>query len=388
MSAKRPFRCAGRAVLMQGLMPGVITVSAAVLSSSTAFAQTPAGWISNDHTSAYTLAPGSFELTGSLLKVDDSIDFLDLRDDLLSSNTRLIDNSGDLDGSRGELRVGVWRGLELFYRRQDQDMTLKLNQPARADIVGMDQELQTRSSSYGLNWVFYEAAPGNRNSPWRSASLELSRIDNESKDFGGRLERVRLNANTSVSFDPPQRFALDRLQDEGWQARLIYTMPIRNNTAMSVWAAYGQLDSSSGTSTEIDLPSVAQAFEQRFDAEETLFKLGVSFNWQHFPRLPVQFGYEYINVQDRKQTILSSNSTLLPSFLRGTNLGKSESTNHTAYASASWWVTPNVYLGLSGKLFKHQFVGVMPHYNNPLSSSFSDTLYGYAEFRLGLKFGI
>src|SRR5690606_10796766 len=104
--------------------------------------------------------------------------------------------------------------------------------------------------------------------------------------------------------------------------------------------------------------------------------------------LPVQIGYEYINISDRKMSAISSNSSLLPSFLRGQNLDDSETSNHTAYASVSWWLTPRIYIGVSGKLFKHQFAGIIPHYNNPLSGSFSDTLYGYAELRAGLRFGL
>ena len=54
----------------------------------------------------------------------------------------------------------------------------------------------------------------------------------------------------------------------------------------------------------------------------------------------------------------------------------------------NWWVTPQIYLGAGGKLFSSQFTGIIPHYNNPLSSSFSDITYGYVELKLGVKFSI
>ena len=70
------------------------------------------------------------------------------------------------------------------------------------------------------------------------------------------------------------------------------------------------------------------------------------------------------------------------------NINSSASHNHTFYGRVSWWITPNVYTSLSGKLFTNQFVGVVPHFNNPLSARFSETPYGYLELGIGFKFGL
>ncbi len=363
-----------------------LTVASLAIQAGSAAADTPAGWISNNHTSAYVLSPGSVEFDGALLRVDDSIDVMNFRDDLLAANTRLVGDSGDLDGSRLNLRVGVWRGLELFYQRQQQDLTLQIGPVSRANIVELDQALETERTEYGLNWVIYEQATSDRNQPWRSLSLELSRSESSSEDFGGQIDRVQLTANTTITFNPPQQFAMNRLKDEGWQARLIATLPLTRHTTLSAWGGYGQLESSSGTDTDIEFASIANAFRQTFDADETLIKAGFALNWQRIARLPVQVGYEYIRINDRDLTAVTSNSTLLPSFLRGSNLNDGASNNQTAYATVNWWVTPNVYVGASGRLFKSQFVGIIPHYNNPLSGSFSDTAYGYAEIKIGIRF--
>jgi hypothetical protein len=354
---------------------------------STAAADTPAGWISNNNPSAYVLSPGSFAVEGALLRVDDTIDFMDYRDDLLKANSRLTGDSGTLDGNRIDLRVGVWRGLELFYQRQQHDLALEIGPVSRVNIVELNNALDTERTEYGFNWVLYEEGSSNRNSPWRSLSLEVSRIESSSDDFGGKLERMQLSGTTTITFDPPQGFWLNRLKDEGWQARLIASLPLTESTTLSAWGGYGQMESSSGTATEIDLPSVASAFYQTFDAEETLLKAGVALNWQRFARLPVQVGYEYIRINDRDLSAVRSNSTLLPSFLRGNNLTGGAMRNQTAFASVSWWITPQVYVGASGRLFKNQFAGIIPHYNNPLSGRFSDTSYGYAELKVGFQLG-
>ena len=359
--------------------------------ASPAQAEQPFGWTGIGHPSAYALAPGEFELSGNLLRVDDTIDFLNLRNDLLAGNQRLVGNSGDLDGRGGELRLGVWDSLELFYRQTGQDLALNIGPVSSADIDNLDTQLRTEREAYGVKWVFFESLNQDLSQPWTSAALELTSSQNRSDDFGGDLAGFRFSATGGVTFDPPGRFGLDRLRDEGWGARLLFSSALNASTTTTAWAGYGQTEASSGTSWDIDVGFFRDAFLQTFDIEESQYRLGASVNWQYFPRLPVQVGYEYIAITDRKQTVKrgeGSLSRLIPSFLNGGGLAESETRNHTVYGSVNWWVTPQIYLGAGGKLFSSQFTGIIPHYNNPLSSSFSDITYGYVELKLGVKFSI
>jgi len=359
--------------------------------ASPAQAEQPFGWTGIGHPSAYALAPGEFELSGNLLRVDDTIDFLNLRNDLLAGNQRLVGNSGDLDGRGGELRLGVWDSLELFYRQTGQDLALNIGPVSSADIDNLDTQLRTEREAYGVKWVFFESLNQDLSQPWTSAALELTSSQNRSDDFGGDLAGFRFSATGGVTFDPPGRFGLDRLRDEGWGARLLFSSALNASTTTTAWAGYGQTEASSGTSWDIDVGFFRDAFLQTFDIEESQYRLGASVNWQYFPRLPVQVGYEYIAITDRKQTIKrgeGSLSRLIPSLLNGGGLAESETRNHTVYGSVNWWVTPQIYLGAGGKLFSSQFTGIIPHYNNPLSSSFSDITYGYVELKLGVKFSI
>ncbi|MBC53519.1 MAG: hypothetical protein CMQ34_06730 [Gammaproteobacteria bacterium] len=370
---------------VSAVLLGVFSISAAALADP-ADAQQPSGWIGNGHTSAYTLRPGEFELSGHWLRVDDTLDVLDLREEVLRNNNRLTGNSGDLDGSRGHLRVGIWRGMELFYSRQQQDLTLKVAPSARADVADLDEQLQTTSTAWGGKFVFYETANPSPQRPWTSAAVQVKYIENETDDFGGYLESLRFDANINIRLDPPQRFSLDRLQDDGWQAQLILSHGLGNRLAISYWAGYGEQDSSSGTSTEIEQASLRDAFLQTFDVSEQVLTAGVSLNWQITQRLPLQIGYEYIRIQDREAIINSSDSPLVPGFLRGGNLTASADNNHTLYGSLNWWVSPHIYAGITGKLYRNQYTGIMPHYNNPLSGSFSDITYGHLELSVGVRF--
>lgn len=352
-----------------------------------ASAQQPFGWVGNGHVSGYTLGMGEFEVSGTLMRVNDTIDFLNMRGELLAGTgaNRLSPDSGDLAGARGEIRLGVWPGLEVFYKRQRQDMTLKLATDSRIDISDLDEKLQTTVEQYGAKWVFYETTHKDQGRPWSSAALELSASNSRSQNYGGMLESLRLNPSLSVRLDPPQRFDLDRMRDEGWSAKAIYSHGLGDDTSLSYWAGYGKLDSSSGTSSQIDDRALQEVFLQTFDISENLIYAGISANWQGISRLPIQAGYEYIRINNRSRQIQSADSALVPSFLRGSNLSSSATDNHTVYGTASWWITPALYTSLGGKIFINQFVGIIPHYNNPLSARFSDTTYGYVELTIGLK---
>src|SRR5690606_19150936 len=163
--------------------PLAVLLGLTVTASLPAFADTPLGWISRDLVHAYTQGAGDVEVTAEALAVNDTIDFLDVRDDLIAGNRRLVDDSGDLQGWQGTLRVGLLDVLEAFYRRQEHDLTLKLGPIASLGLVDLDQELHTTSQEGGLKWTFYQAGFGNPNSEIPAASLELAWLDNCSDDL-------------------------------------------------------------------------------------------------------------------------------------------------------------------------------------------------------------
>ncbi|MDO8907292.1 MAG: hypothetical protein Q7W55_02205 [Pseudohongiella sp.] len=357
-----------------------------ILSPPAAQAQTPYGWISNTHTSAYTLAPGEMEITSRHARVNDTLDIADSRQKFLASTTRLGGKSGEYKSNELNLRIGLVNGLDVFYQQGEQLLTLEINPAAQLNLVDIEDKLRTNTTRYGLRWVVREPTIKNPQQVWHSLAAELTGVQNKSKDFDGSIESVQLSSTLNIRFDPPQSFALDRLRDDGWQAKIIYGMSLNQNTAINGWVTYAEMESSSGTSSQIDLEIIAQAFSQSFQSKEKHAGFGFNLNWQRIPRMPVQIGYEFVQLFERKQSNLTSDSSLLPSFLRGNNLGQNVNNNHMAWLNVSWWATPNVYVSVGGKLFKNQFTGVIPHYLNPLSGRFAGTTYGYAEAKLGFRF--
>lgn len=352
-------------------------------------AEQPLGWIGNEHPSAYALHPGSFELSQSEARVNDTVDFLDFRDELLAGNSRLTGNSGDLTGTGTELRLGVGAGLEFFYREKEQDLTINLGPINSADVEDLDNKLASRQRAYGVKWVFYDAVNQDPSRAWTSAALEFTRIDSSSEDFGGDLAGLRTSATGGVRFDPASRFALDRLKDEGWRARAILNMAVSAETTATLWAGFGKNSASSGTRWDVDIDFLREAFFQTFDSSESQYTLGGSLNWQVTPRLPVQLGYEYFAADERVSNIVQGNGSFnrfIPSFLRGDTLSESGTRNHTLFGSVNWWLTPSLYLRVGARLMSNQFTGVIAHYNNPLSAGFADVPYGYAQLTLGYRF--
>lgn len=355
------------------------------------FAANPPGWISSDFISAYSPDQGQVQLSLEAIAVNDTIDVLDLRDELIAGNRRLVDNSGDLKGLNAFVEVGLFDVLSLYYRHQKQDLTLKLGPIAALNVTEVSDALSTTRQEAGLKWTFYQANMTASNGEVTAAALELSWLKSESDDFDIHFDRISFNSggtSASLNFSDSQRAGVDELEDDGWRARLIYSTQLTPDVVSSVWAGYSERSASSGTSSSLPIASLRDALTQRFDVDERHWLLGASLNWQITPRVPLQLAYEYLKIQD--QDIVSTQGAAqgfaLPSFLSGSALSR-EDANHTLSAALSWWATPDLNIGLTAKLFSHQFLGVIPHYNNPLSGSFAETTYGYLGLRLGLNLG-
>ena len=351
------------------------------LAASPGSADTPPGWINSGNTSAYTTAAGDLELTASWLRVNDTIDFLDVREDLIAGNRRLVGDSGDLEGYRLEAHYGFTEWLSVHFRQQRQDLTVDLGEISSVNVLAIDGELETTARELGLKWTFYIADQLNRDDAITAASLEVSAFDNDSASFDVLTDQISLG-NLTVNFADPRTFSVLDLQDDGWQARLLYTTPVFGSVIGSAWAGYKDSDARSGTDSDIEAETVARFFRQRFSLEESYWLAGASLNFRLRPRLPVTLAYEYLKTRN---STFSRDPVQAPSGLPGflTGGGAQDSRNHTVTAQATYWLSPALHLSLSGRYFSNQFLGVLPHYNNPLSGSFADDPYGYLGVSLG-----
>ena len=366
--------------------PYAFTLLFSALAASGAHADSPLGWVHTDHISAYTLNERTFELNLGAIAVNEDLDFLGVRDDLLAGTRQLEGDSGDLSGNTMELNVGITSWLSAYYRRQQSDLTIDIGEVRSINLVDLDDGLATTSQSYGFKWNIFESGNFDNARPWRAVSLEVSKTANETDDFAGVLDRITLSGAV-VNFTNPQTFQMDSMEDDGWLARLLYSFPVSPTLSSTVWAGFAENDATSGTSSDIPSPALASAFEQSFTSENAQLLLGANLVWQITPRLPLQVSYEYIRINNNDVEVVSNpNNVLLPSFLRGDNLNSiTASDNHTLRGSLTYWITPQFTVALTAKLFSNQFLGLIPHYSNPLSGSFSEQPYGYAGVHLGFR---
>ena len=359
----------------------LISCAALMCLTSTTLADTPLGWISAGNTSAYTTTKGELEISLGSLAVNDTLDVFNYREDLINASGRLVGDSGDLSGHRMELNYGISEDISIFYRRQEHELTIDLGEINSVELVDIDDSLNTLAESAGLKWTFYRANLLNPNNRQSSGSLELSAFRSKSDDFDVVMEEIRLD-NLTIFFGVPQTFSVANLDDDGWKARFIYTIPFQQTSSVSVWAGYGESQSTSATTSDLQSATLRSFFEQNFDLEESYYYLGASFVAQFSPRFALNVNYEFINVaRSDFQRLPKTPLPNLPGFLSAAAQASID-TNHALNARLAYWLTPKLNVSLTGNLFANQFVGIMPHYNNPLSGSFSSTPYGYAGIEL------
>jgi len=353
--------------------------------ASQVFGDTPLGWINNNTMSAYTTTQGELEISGSIHAVNEAIDFLDIREDLFANNQRLVGKSGDLDGTRFEAHYGITNYLSVFARQRQHELTVDLGDIASVNLVDISNSLDTTQQEIGLKWTLYEAnllEPDNRRT---ALSLQLTGYENETDDFDVVLDRIDLD-NFTVFFTDPTTFAVSNMEDEGWTSRLLYTQSLADLGIGSLWLGYGESSATSGTSTNAVNGTVRRLFTQEFELEESYYYLGASINFNIKPRLVANLSYEYIYIADTEFSREPAvPPTQLPGFLSASGTTE-EDGNHTLSARLSYWLTPQISASLSGNLYSNQFLGVLPHYNNPLGESFSTVPYGFIGGELAFRF--
>ena len=232
-------------------------------------ADTPLGWINSANMAGYTTTRGEFEFSLAGLVVNDTIDFLNVRDELIVNNRTLVGDSGNLIGGKFELHYGITETLAVFYRQQQHSLTVDLGPIDSINLIDIDDSLETTSQMAGFKWTFFQGNLLNANNRHSAASLELTVYSNKSDDFDVVLDEIQLG-NSTITFRDPQTFSVAELEDEGWKARLVYTWPMLQTTIASIWASYGKSDATSATSSDLTEQSIKKFFEQSFRIEDSI----------------------------------------------------------------------------------------------------------------------
>jgi len=344
-------------------------------------ADTPPGWINSENKSAYTTNNGELEITIAGLVVNSGIDLLNVREDLFAGNQRLAGDSVDLAGTRLEVHYGITEWLAVFYQDQSQLMKIDLGEIGAVNVLNIDSSIGTKSRRMGFKWIFYARdLPGLRN-PETAAALEIATFRSQSDDFEVIADAINL-PDATVAFDDPRTIAVNDLQDSGWEARVLYSTTLSSGLVASAWAGYRDAEASSATGSNIPTELLPESFNQAYRLDDSYWVLGASLNFNLGPRLPVVLGYEYFKRNDLSFSLDPPGlPEQVPGFLSADAMP--DDSNLTLSGRVSWWLTPRLQVSMSTKYFSNQFLGLIPHFNNPLSGSFSAEPYGYFGFGLG-----
>ena len=348
-------------------------------------ADTPLGWINSGNLSAYTTTKGNWDVSGGFQTVNGTIDFLNLREDLLAANQRLVGKSGDLTGLSFETHYGLTDYFAVFGRYQEHKLIADVGTFSSINVLKIDDGLETTQQEIGFRWMLWESDILNPDDRSTSVAFQLSAYENESDDFDVVIDQITIS-NVIVTFVDPTTFSVSNMKDDGWISRLLYSSDIANLGVASAWVGYGESSATSGTSTNAINGTIRRLFTQDFLQDEKYLYLGASLNFQITPRIPVSIGYEYIDISE---SVFSRDPEDPPSQLPGflsSNGASSDTSNHTLNARLSYWITPEINASLTGNLYSNQFLGRLPHYNNPLSESFSSTPYGFIGLEIGYRF--
>jgi hypothetical protein len=228
--------------------------------AATAWSDTPLGWINTGNTSAYTTTKGEFEFSLAGLAVNDTIDFVNARDDLIANNRRLVGKSGDLDGTKFEVSYGITDTISVSIRKQQHSLTVDLGELNTVNLVDIDKELTTDQMALGGKWTFFEGNLLNPDNRRTALALELSAFQNKSDDFDLTVDEISFD-NLAVFFRDPQTFSVGKLEDSGWKSRLIYTWPMEGLGVGSVSGGYGESKAESITTSDLTVLTLKRIFE-------------------------------------------------------------------------------------------------------------------------------
>lgn len=354
-------------VLMIGLHPGPT------------FCATYPGWLVQDTPMAFTLKQGEGELTAQWLLVNSTIDFLDIRGNLTGGSKLFTDNSGDLNGGRFTFNLGVLPSIMVFYRGQKHEIVTEFGESHTFGSVNSDHGINTWSHEAGLRWNFLDV-PAHA----LSFAIEGAWLKHTSRDFSFTFLRVDAG-DTILQFSSPKEIRLSSLSDDGWRARLIGSILFGDTFLLNFWAGYESIDASSAVSTTISYEPIKKNFDRRYSIKEDQFHLGIGMIWQVLPRVPLEVYYDYLRLWRSEHASGAPNTSTLSRYTNPEGLTP-ENSNHILTGKIGYWLTPNLNINFEGKLMTNQFLGIVPHYNNTITSRFFHQIYGYIGLGVGYAF--
>lgn len=349
-----------------------------LLNCSSARAVKYPDWVFQDFTSAYTLHKNDFELTATWLCMNDTIDFLDLKESEIGDSRLISTSLGDYSGGKVVAQYGLTDRLMLQGLYQKTDLDTSLGSSSTFSDVDSTNSLDTEQYKAGLR---FKVLTETRGTP--AVSLELSYRRNDSDDAGFTF--TELSSSSLTIPGGSNSLMLTDLDDSGYSLTVMASKNM-DPFVHTVFAGFGQYDSSSRLELSIDSDMMKAEIRQKFDVDEDIYTMGYTLGMKFFERMPIFISYKYIKTNVDMDAGSNTLSGFLPARYTDPDAMESNSENHVLSGKLVYWMTPNVNLTLDVTIYKNQFLGVVPHYNNSFTNRFFDYKYGYIGIGLGIAF--
>jgi len=334
-------------------------------------------WVFQDLPSAYTMQKNTFEVTGSWLVMDDTVDVFDVKKSEIGNSSLLSTSTGDYKGMKGLFNWGIVDRLTFLGHYQSAELGTAFGSSSTFKDIESTQELSTTSWGAALRFKILQEETRRP-----ALSMEASYYGNRSDDAGFTFTEVNTGSITIPSGD--NSLMLSGLSDSGYSLTILASKN-RKGWVHSCFAGISSTSADSTLDLTIDTDILKTKIGQDFQVDETNWYLGYSLGIKVFERLPIFFSYKYIKVNS-DTTSDNKLSGFLPDRYSDLENMDSNNENHVFSGKLVYWIAPNVNLTLDGTIYKNHFLGIVPHYNTPLTNRSFDYKYGYIGLGIGVYF--
>ena len=347
--------------------------------SGCVFATTYPGWLLQDTPVAFTPNQWEGEVTARWLLVNSTVDLLNVRGDITRRSQLFTGNSGDLNGGRLTFDLGVLPSVMVFYRGQYHEIVTEFGKSHTFGGIHSDHGIDTWSHEVGLRWNFLQI-------PLKGMAfaIEGAYLRHTSRDFSFSFLTVNAG-DTMVQFSKPKEIRLSGLSDDGWRVRIVGSKVLGDTSCLNLWLGFESFRASSAISTTINYEPIKRNFDRRFDINESQWHMGIGIIWQVAPRVPIELQYEYLRLSRSERATGAPNTSILARYTNPQGLTP-ENSNNILTGKIGYWLTPNLNINLEVKFMSNQFLGIIPHYNNTITSRFFHKPYGYMGIGVGYAF--
>ena len=299
-----------------------------------------------DAPTALLLPKGQLEAGFRLYKVNDNLDFFNIKESLnVDSET-----AGDMNGISYSLRFGLNKKLTIFADRFHRDYNFGrgvLN--VKTDILGFRAPISRFNG--GRNQFAYQ----------------LNYRRNNGSGISKRFSSITFQ-NSVFNFNPPAEIEFGGVGDRELGIQLIASRQIRPKLLFSAFAEFSEADIVSELSTSLPIEELQDVLDV-LSYSQSKKDLGYGFHYKIDSKNMLQLDYHYLLLK------------------RDKDVSDPVRVNEIVNASFQQKLSNHSFWHLSAKYMKNQFIGEHSFLYNRLVASRSAKKYGYLGLGYTFRYG-